>query len=1330
MAITTRPPTCEGCLLHETPGCSGFMPAPEGKNLIPLLIVGEALGESEAKDSLPFRPYAESGSLLERALRSVGIQREQISITNLIHCRPPNNRFAGEYYEDPAAQHCRQYLDVEVARLKPRAILALGSIPFKYLSGFSMRGKQAQDYTRGYPVESVWYPGIPVIGTYHPAFLRRGATELFPVVVHDLHKALQIARGRVQWDRIPERTYQVGGVPELQQLYAIFSAHPDRLIAFDIETRESSNEDEDKYDGLSRDAQILTVQFAHSPRTGLSVPWDEQTIPWIQAILALPNPRSGHNCFHRNTSVWMADGSWKNIAEIKIGDEVRTADDAGNYLTEPVTGVLHTKDDRPWVEVKVDGAYERGTGRWGSPGVVCTPDHEWILRDGTKIMAAHLQKGMEILIPRRGSFDLIFGSLLGDGSVRADQNQFRCSHTNHEYALEKAKSFGYATKLKQRAYRGGYKESTIAWELTAAVPHYWRELFYESGGSRIWQPPVSDAALAIWYCDDGTISKDGAAKIAIHRYSTYRNAILVWARQEFGMASLQTNDDNLYIFKAASRKFFERISPFVPPSMYYKLPVEYQGYYNDWMAAPQLQVGVVIEVKSYTSKPNLDKHKYCLEVGERHRFFTRAGLVSNCWLFDEPVLTHQGIKLPQLSRDTMAMWHHLQPDLPANLAFVASFYGIERPWKHEMGEDLGIYGCTDVDAVQRIESRIESDLRALRYKDPRTGETGITLWDGFEQYVQPLRPILKRMEERGIPRDPAATQELITYIDTEKARLWELIQAACPSDIRPVKRWVEWPEDLRPAVKAYAEANPIVPISPKTGKPLKERVPVIKIGDGLNIDELVIAAGELGYKFGLVPNLNKDCVYKLQDFLPNSTDHLKNYLRYFAVKVPVNLSDEETTGRTELDKLMKRLKLISEADGVSKIPTAIWQSAFAVKANKDTFPKLKQAAQEVHAFLENILTYRKLHKAKATYITGEGWTPNSTTGRIHTTFTLSATATLQLSSRKPNVQNIPKGKNPKDKVGMMLGRLLRKTVKAKPGHLIVEFDYGGCHLVTMGLEAEDPQYIRLARIDGHSFLAAHMARVELGDKIPPELADLDDWLSYDDATLAAKLAWVKKNFKGLRNDKAKPALLGNQLGLGSRKLYALNDDSFKNEAEAKQVQAILAKLFPKIGAYQARTRALAQRQGYLISPYGSIRRFFEVERFDPKTRGLVPGLDAEKAGAFFVQVNAQGKLREAMIELEEQGWNERCNLINQVHDSLVYEMPIELLEEAVPAIAAIMEKPASRLKHPTICPEGLVLQCEASIGVDWSSIEEVKIKDGKVVEWPEAIRGLMNNDAQ
>lgn len=1308
-----RPETCSGCLLNETPGCTGFMPTPEGKGLIPLMIVGEALGEHEAKDSLPFRPYADSGSLLERALRSVGLQREQIVITNLIHCRPPGNLLAGQFYEDQAVNHCRQYLDAEVARFKPRAILALGAIPFKYLSGFTGRGKQAQDYTRGYPVESVWYPGTPVIGTYHPSYLRRGATELFPVVVHDLHKALMIARGRTQWTTVLDVNYQAGGVAELQWLYELFVRYSERLIAYDLETRESSTTDEDAYDGLSLDAEIITVQFSWAPGTGMSVPWNEETKPWIQRILALPNPRSGHNV----------------------------------------------------------------------------------------------------------------------------------------------------------------------------------------------------------------------------------------------------------------------------------------------------------------------------------------------WLFDEPQLRAKGITLPQLSMDTMAKWHHLQPDLPANLSFVSSFYGIERPWKHEMGQDFIRYGCIDVDAVQRIESKINQDLAGLRYRNPSTGELGISLLEGYEEYVVPLRPILQRMEERGIPRDAAATAELVEYIDREKERLNTKIQASCPDAIKPTQSWTSWPEDCRPLVKAYAEANLVTPISEKTGKPLKARVPVIKIEDGASLDPIFDGVLELGYKFQGNANGGVWKLYKRLPFLPNSTEHLKSYLRHFGIKIPTDLSNDETTGRTELDKLMKRLKLITEAESVSKVTAATWAASFLARATRDNFEQLKEVAGRVYSFLEAVLTYRKLHKAKATYITGEGWTPNPVTGRIHTTFTLSATATLQLSSRKPNVQNIPKGKNPKDVVGTMLGKLLRKTVKAKPGHLIVEFDYGGCHLVTMGLEAEDPQYIRLARIDGHSFLAAHMARVELGMNAPAELSDLDQWLDYDDQTLAAKLAWVKKNFKGLRNDKAKPCiaedelvltsrglipiqavklddlvwdgiewvshqgvickgykevityegltatpdhevytkdgrkipfgqaaselvgledtgiegqtirttydhfrsdptswekesnptslsmlrlrlqslgrsilvntlnrgwlqtlrrptnvqafnsigetlrcyyssllqscesslpslrrswdsmqvrvapgvyyvgfrelasqrlqrdrvrshkqrwslrawelapsnsfttnveqmrqrmdglrwgadlavrvqqslrtfvdtqidsqglqwggdnsygtnscstqskelegnpsstrkvrvydilnagprhrftvsgklvsncLLGNQLGLGSRKLYSLNDDTFKNEAEAKQVQALLSRLFPKIGAYQQRTRALAQRQGYLISPYGSIRRFFEVERYDTRSQGLVAGLDAEKAGAFYVQTNAQGKLREAMIELEEEGWNERCGLINQVHDSLVYEMPIELLPTAVPAIAAIMERPAKRLKHPTICPDGLVLMCEASVGPDWGSIEEVKIVNGRVEAWPESVRGLIS----
>lgn len=984
MPFTARPTTCSGCILHETDQCTGFQPQPDGKGLIPLMIVAEALGENEAKDSLPLRPYAESGSLFERALRSIGIQREQIIVTNLVKCRPQNNRLAGESYEWDAVQHCRQYLDAEVERFKPRAILALGATSWKYLTGFTGKGKQTLEYCRGYAIESVWYPGIPVVGTYHPAHVRRGATELFPVIVHDLHKALGIARGRVKWPTTEQPSYLHSGVAELRELLSLIQHKPNRLLAYDIETSDSVKTNEDSYDSLERMSPIDSVQFSLNPGTGLFVDWTPETIPLIREILLTSQRRSGHNT----------------------------------------------------------------------------------------------------------------------------------------------------------------------------------------------------------------------------------------------------------------------------------------------------------------------------------------------WLFDDLVLRLSGIPLDYSSRDTLAMWHHLHPDLPANLGFVASFYGMPAPWKHEASTDIVTYGSKDVDAVQRIEQLIESDLRQMIYRDPTTGIQGLSLWDGFSQYVAPMREILAKMEDRGIPRDKAAMNRLEKYIDIEKARLWEEIQANAPIECKPKQVYKVWPEDCRELVSAYTAANLVTPISEKTGKLLKPREPVLKVVDPPT--DLIPQITMLGYSFqpaGLI---------KLKDFLPNSTEHLKQYLRHQRVKIPTNLEESETTGKTELDKLMKRLRVIAEASKLSAVTAPTWRECFVDKPSTANFEKLQVTARAVNRFLESVLTYRKLHKAKATYLTGEGWEPGAD-GRIHTTFTLSATGTLQLSSRKPNVQNLPKGKNPKDLVGTQLGKLLRETIKAEPGHLIAEFDYSGCHLVTMGLEAEDPDYIRLARLDGHSFLAAHMARVELGAKLPPELADLDQWLSYPDSILAQKLAWVKKNFKGLRNDKAKPALLGVQLGLGSRKLYTLNDESFKNEAEAKRVQQILAKLFPKIGRYQARIRALAQKQGYLISPYGSIRRFSEVEKYSGKTGGLSAGLDAEKAGAFLVQTNAQGKLREAMIDLEREGWNRHVQLINQVHDSLVYHLPITLAAEAIPAISAIMERPAKRLIHPTICPDGLVLKVEAAVGLDWGSIEEVKLVKGKVVDWPENVRGLFSN---
>jgi len=83
----------------------------------------------------------------------------------------------------------------------------------------------------------------------------------------------------------------------------------------------------------------------------------------------------------------------------------------------------------------------------------------------------------------------------------------------------------------------------------------------------------------------------------------------------------------------------------------------------------------------------------------------------NVWLFDDPRLISNNIPINGQAHDTMLMWHHHQPDLPANLQFVSSFYGMGRPWKHLAGQDLATYGAADVDACQRILQQLPDQMR-------------------------------------------------------------------------------------------------------------------------------------------------------------------------------------------------------------------------------------------------------------------------------------------------------------------------------------------------------------------------------------------------------------------------------------------------------------------------------------------------------------------------------------------------------------------------------------------------------------------------------------------
>ena len=159
--LAERVAGCTACPLHagRTQTVFGV-----GNREAAWLFVGEAPGEQEDVQGEPF--VGRAGQLLNEMIRAIGLRREGVYIANVVKCRPPKNR-------DPApdeAAACEGYLKAQLALIRPRIIVALGRIAAQnLLKTASPIGK-----LRG-RVHA--YDGIPLVVTYHPAYLLRSSTE-------------------------------------------------------------------------------------------------------------------------------------------------------------------------------------------------------------------------------------------------------------------------------------------------------------------------------------------------------------------------------------------------------------------------------------------------------------------------------------------------------------------------------------------------------------------------------------------------------------------------------------------------------------------------------------------------------------------------------------------------------------------------------------------------------------------------------------------------------------------------------------------------------------------------------------------------------------------------------------------------------------------------------------------------------------------------------------------------------------------------------------------------------------------------------------------------
>lgn len=130
----------------------------------PVLFVGEAPGADEDEVGLPF--VGKSGALLGRMIKHTGYAESDVRITNVVRCRPPNNRKP----EIEEIERCERFLHREIAIVSPKVIVALGATATEVLTGQAGITKLRGKFHR--------YLGIPVMVTFHPAyFLRLGEVE-------------------------------------------------------------------------------------------------------------------------------------------------------------------------------------------------------------------------------------------------------------------------------------------------------------------------------------------------------------------------------------------------------------------------------------------------------------------------------------------------------------------------------------------------------------------------------------------------------------------------------------------------------------------------------------------------------------------------------------------------------------------------------------------------------------------------------------------------------------------------------------------------------------------------------------------------------------------------------------------------------------------------------------------------------------------------------------------------------------------------------------------------------------------------------------------------
>jgi len=310
---------------------------------------------------------------------------------------------------------------------------------------------------------------------------------------------------------------------------------------------------------------------------------------------------------------------------------------------------------------------------------------------------------------------------------------------------------------------------------------------------------------------------------------------------------------------------------------------------------------------------------------------------------------------------------------------------------------------------------------------------------------------------------------------------------------------------------------------------------------------------------------------------------------------------------------------------------------------------------ESHQAPKLVLEYRQLSKLKSTYVDALPALLNSGTGRLHTTFDQTGTATGRLSSSNPNLQNIP--------IRTELGREIRAAFTAAPGCVLLAADYSQIELRLLAHYSKDQLLVEAFRNgdDIHTLTASQVFGV------PPLMVTPD------------------------HRRQAKVVNFGIVYGLSP---FGLSQNLGIDTSEAKRFIDAYFEKYHGVRTFVDRTLDETRREGKVKTLFGRVRPIPDINSKNYNLRGF-----AERTAVNTpLQGTAADLIKLAMIRIDaailERGLKSRMTL--QVHDELVFEVPEAELDPMRTLVREQMEN-----VHPLAVP----LLVEIGVGKNWRDLE-------------------------